>query len=272
MGEAVYLFDVGSGVERQMAAAGLRAGQIRAVFISHHHIDHNAGLGPLVVNRWVLDTEARPLPILGPPGTDHMVRSLVSAFKPTERAPIAIGGPLPSPIRRSVRSRDLPDRILAPIEIYADEHVRVLAVLNSHFEADQSAAAKTARSYSFRVVARGRSIVYTGDTGPSRAVEQLASGADLLVSEVIDVPATVAVIRSLNLPDAKLRGIVSHLEAHHLTPEEVGKLAAASGTKEVVLTHLAPGADVEIDTLQYSSGIERHFRGRTRVAKDLDRF
>jgi ribonuclease BN (tRNA processing enzyme) len=53
-GNAVYLFDVGSGAQRQIAAAKLQLGQIRAVFLSHHHIDHNADISPLLVTRWVL--------------------------------------------------------------------------------------------------------------------------------------------------------------------------------------------------------------------------
>jgi ribonuclease BN (tRNA processing enzyme) len=52
---SVYLFDVGDGVQRQLAAAGLPLTSVKAVFISHHHMDHNAGLGPLVMSRWLFD-------------------------------------------------------------------------------------------------------------------------------------------------------------------------------------------------------------------------
>jgi hypothetical protein len=37
----VYLFDVGDGAQRQLAAAKLPLQRVRAVFLSHHHVDHN---------------------------------------------------------------------------------------------------------------------------------------------------------------------------------------------------------------------------------------
>src|SRR5262245_47312943 len=47
VGDAIYLFDVGNGVLRQMSAARLPLRGIKAVFLSHHHLDHNADVGPI---------------------------------------------------------------------------------------------------------------------------------------------------------------------------------------------------------------------------------
>jgi ribonuclease BN (tRNA processing enzyme) len=58
----------------------------------------------------------------------------------------------------------------------------------------------------------------------------------------------------------------------HLTPEQVGRLAAAAHVGRVVLTHLAPGTDDEADTRAYVAGISDHYRGPVTVANDLDRF
>ena len=49
-----------------------------------------------------------------------------------------------------------------------------------------SAEDRNYKSLSFRFDLPGRSIVYTGDTGPSAAVETLAKGADLLVSNFVE--------------------------------------------------------------------------------------
>ena len=48
---AVYLFDTGDGAQRRLAEAALSIHAVRAVFISHHHIDHDGGLAPLLVTR-----------------------------------------------------------------------------------------------------------------------------------------------------------------------------------------------------------------------------
>src|SRR5687767_15995879 len=47
VGDRFYLVDCGDGVARQLALARLPIRQMRAVFITHQHSDHNAGYGPL---------------------------------------------------------------------------------------------------------------------------------------------------------------------------------------------------------------------------------
>lgn len=130
------------------------------------------------------------------------------------------------------------------------------------------------KSLAFRFNLADRSIVYTGDTGPSADVERLAKGADLLVSEMIDVDATVLNVK-MNMPamsPAALGGLVQHLSRHHLTPAQVGALASRAGVKAVVVTHLvAPGASAT--TLQgYVDAIREVFSGRVTIASDLQRF
>src|SRR5687767_12390886 len=51
-GDRIYLFDCGDGVARQLAMAKLPIRQLRAVFITHQHSDHNAGYGPLFLLGW----------------------------------------------------------------------------------------------------------------------------------------------------------------------------------------------------------------------------
>jgi ribonuclease BN (tRNA processing enzyme) len=102
----------------------------------------------------------------------------------------------------------------------------------------------------------------------------LAKGADLLVSEIIDVDATVANVRRNNpsLTGPAFDGLVQHLVRHHLTPEQVGELASAAGVKVVVLTHQVPGSSDPADLVRYKAGVNKHFNGHVFVANDLDSF
>ncbi len=272
---ATYLFDVGSGTERQMVGARLPLRNVKAIFVSHHHIDHDADLGQLISSRWMFNSYA-PLPIVGPPGTVDMVKALVSADRPVELAPIGGGGGgqgKPS-IGATVAPRDMALTLDTPAEVYKDVNIRVLAVTNTHYHfAPGSPNAQLARSYSFRIETPGRTFLYTGDTGPSRNVEALGKGADVLVSEVIDLDKMLANLkRAPDLPAAMLPDMVAHMRDDHLSPSEVGKMAAAMGVDEVVLTHLAPGADGEQDLAGYSRGIAPTFKGPVHVARDLERF
>jgi ribonuclease BN (tRNA processing enzyme) len=274
VGNAVYLFDVGSGVERQLVGAKLGLGQVRAIFISHHHIDHDADLGQLIASRWMFNHLA-PIPVVGPPGTSDQVRALVAADKVEELAPIGSAGPHGKPpIASTVAARDLAPTMDEPTEVYRDENIRVFAVTNTHFHFPPgSPMAAFSRSYSYRIETAGRTFVFTGDTGPSDNVVRLARGADVLVSEVIDLDKMRAILEHApDLPPPALPEMLRHMQEDHLTPTEVGKLAAAAGVKEVVLTHFAPGMDGESDLSGYTKGIQPTFPGRVRLARDLDRF
>ena len=268
---AVYLFDVGDGVQRQMAAAGLPLASVKAIFISHHHMDHNQGLGPLMMSRWLFDP-IPAIPVIGPPGTRTMVAGLAAANQATANAPVTVGGPPSPPVAATVKAVDLEPVLGAPTEIYRDDNIRVLAISVDHFHLPPAMVLDPApRAYAFRIETRGRVFVFTGDTGPSENLETLAKGTDVLVSEVVNLGAAAASMGK-TLPPAALTPLLTHMGQDHLTPEQIGRLASRAGVGEVVLTHLAPGGDGETDLAGYTAGIAPAFKGKVVVAADLDRF
>lgn len=272
--DAVYLFDCGSGTERQLVRAGLSLHQVKAIFVSHHHIDHDADLGQLITSRWMFNSY-QPLPIIGPAGTVSMVTHLAEANAAVELAPIGASGPQGKPaIRSTVAPVDLAMTMDVPTEIYKDDNIRVLAITNSHYHFPaNSNEARQARSYAYRIETAQRSFVFTGDTGPSAHVTSLAKGADVLISEVIDLDKMKAILQhAADLPAAMLPNMLAHMQEDHLTPTAIGEMAAKAGVKEVVLTHLAPGMDGDTDLSGYSKGIAPTYQGKVRVAEDLQRF
>lgn len=273
IGNDVYIVDTGDGLLRQLTAAGLSIDRVRAVFITHHHYDHNADLGPLLAFRW-LATQYSPLPIIGPPMTTQMVTDQARAYRAIELAPITIGGPEQPSIASTADPHDLPADLVEPVVIYQDGNVTVKAVLNDHYHfAKGSEAARLSRSYALRFETQSRTIVFTGDTGPSVRVEKLAQGADLLVAEVIDVGRIERQWREAGRADtAYVDSLIAHLREDHLTPEDVGKLAAGAKVGRVVLSHIVPGWDEETDLTVYSKGVSSHYNGPVHVASDLDRF
>ena len=70
-------------------------------------------------------------------------------------------------------------------KIFQDANIKVTAVENTHFHFQPgSPGYGKYKSYAYRFDTPDRSVVFTGDTGPSDAVARLAKGADLLVSEM----------------------------------------------------------------------------------------
>lgn len=273
VGKEIHIVDAGEGLLHQLAAATLSVENVKSVFITHHHFDHNADLGALITFRWLARGHS-PLPVIGPPMTRQMVEDQTRAHRPVELAPITIGGPASPPILSTVAAQDLSAELYSPTVIWQQGTLKVIAVLNDHYHFEEgSEAARLSRSYALRFETPSRTIVFTGDTGPSRRVEALAKGADLLVSEVIDLDRIARQWRENSDADtAYVESLIAHLAEDHLAPEEVGKLAARAGVKAVVLTHLVPGWDDETDPEVYARGVRNHFRGPVHVANDLDRF
>jgi hypothetical protein len=56
---AAYVVDCGNGVAIQLARAGVSLPILRHVFITHHHSDHNADYGNLLLLAWAAGLQSR---------------------------------------------------------------------------------------------------------------------------------------------------------------------------------------------------------------------
>lgn len=83
-------------------------------------------------------------------------------------------------------------------------------------------------TYGMRIESAGCVLVYSADTGPCVALEDLAGSADLLVCEASFVTRDVA-------PD----------DQGHMAAGEAGTIAAKAGVERLVLTHFLRGPDDE---------------------------
>lgn len=271
VGDRVYLVDAGPGVSHELIEAGIQAKDIDRVFITHLHFDHFGGLASLLGFVWVQDAN-RKIDIYGPPATAAFVDAGVRYLSNVLDLYAAQRAPTPS-ISEMVKTHDLD--VTQPTVVYQDDKVRVTAVENSHFitlPLDRRPLG-AARSYSYRFDSDDRSVVFTGDTGPSEGLEALAKGAEVLVSEVRH--ANQALKRSETAAagrNANRTSVADHYEHEHLSPRQVGEIAARAGVKLVVLTHVSPGIDGETDLRRYSDGVRAVFSGTVKVARDGDEF
>jgi len=265
---ALYVVDAGDGVARRLAKAGIDIREIGTIFVTHHHDDHTAGLGTLMSVAWD-QIRTKPINVYGPPRTAELVKAAVQYFTISAEIRIA-DGDRTVPLAQVFFGHDVGTGV-----IYQDANVKVTAVENSHFDSHKGPAYGKHKSYSYRFETPHRVIVFTGDTGPSDAVTELARGADLLVSEAISVED-----RKQNLinrgrwqamtPDEQAR-IMRRATEGHLTLDVIGKMATRANVKTVVLTHLTPRAGTD-DYTAWAEEVKKHFSGQVLIAKDLMEF
>lgn len=250
VGDAVYVIDCGNGVARQMALAGLSLGAIRDVFITHHHSDHNADYGNLLWLAWAADLR-HPVDAWGPPPLKRMTRRFLQLNDTDIRTRIADEGR--PPLAQLIR----PHELRRGGVVMRDDRVTVTAALVEH--------PPMTPAFAYRFDCPDRSIVFSGDTRPSAALVELARGADVLVHEVMYLPALERLIAS----EAQAARLRQHLLDSHTTTEQVGRLATQAGVRTLVLNHFVPGGDPALTDEVWREAVAPYFKGELVIGRDL---
>jgi ribonuclease BN (tRNA processing enzyme) len=249
VGDRIYLVDCGDGVARQLALAKLPVRDLRTVFITHQHSDHNAGYGPLFLLGWTANM-TQPVDVYGPPPLVDMTHRLLEAYRYDIELRMADEGrPALAPLIR-------PHEITEGGEVFKDDRVRVTAALNEHPPIQYS--------FAYRFDTADRSIVISGDTRYSEKVVKLAQGADVLVHEVV----SRSFWEGRNASESP--AVIRHILASHTDAPDVGRVATAAGVRTVVLTHFVPtelpGAPTEDEWI---AGVRQQFKGKVIAGRDL---
>ena len=158
--------------------------------------------------------------------------------------------------------------------VYQDTNVKVTAVENTHFKFHAGLSAGKHKSYSYRFDTPDRSIFFTGDSGESDALTELAKGADLFVTETVSfkdrMQRMIASGQWQAMTPSEQTGIQRQATQGHMTPEIIGKTAARAGVKTVVLSHLTYRPDDNYSAI--ADEVRQYFSGQVLVAKDLAEF
>ena len=189
------LLDLGNGAFGTLQSLADPA-TVDALYLSHLHADHCLDVAPFIVwHRYSGRSRGRPVPLYAPPGAD---RRLASAY-------YGDGAPLEDVFDFTVLTG-------APFDL-------------GPFQVRTARTAHPVECHAVRLTAGGRSLVYTGDTGPCPAVVELARGADLLLAEA-------AYPEGPDLPPGL-----------HLTGRQAGELAAKAGVGRLLVTHVPAWVD-----------------------------
>lgn len=246
----MVLFDCGEGTQRQMMRYGVGF-TLRDIFFTHFHSDHILGVTGLA-RTLGLQGRTDPLCLYGPPGAERVLAQALSLGVERTPYPVEI---------HEVAPGDRLTRAGYDLEVVGADHGggAVSYVLREHqrlgrFDPEQARAMGVpegplwGRLHKGEVVEwevrrndgtaerrkadpatlvgpprAGRILAISGDTRPTPALVEAATGADLLVHE-----ATFS-------HDEQERA----LETRHSTAREAAQVALAARVKRLVLTHLS---------------------------------
>lgn len=146
---------------------------------------------------------------------------------------------------------------MAPWQVYEDDKVKVTATLVRHMPA--------APAFAYRFDTDDGSIVFSGDTGPSQNLVALASGADILVHEVITQQWVDTLFPEPR--DPAQEALRNHLLVAHTLPADAGRIAEEAGVGTLAFSHIVPGFAPDRHLLP----ARRTFSGRLVIGRDLMR-
>jgi ribonuclease BN (tRNA processing enzyme) len=248
--DTAYVVDCGDGVARQLVFAGVSLPRLRHIFLTHHHSDHNADYGNLLLLAWTAGLRTR-VDAWGPLPLEKMTRQFfeMNSYDITTR--IADEGRVP--LVPLIHVHELTHG--GPV--MNDENVKVTAALVHH--------PPVIPAFAYRFDARDRSIVISGDTAPSDNLIKLAREADVLVHEALYVPAVDRLVAGVSNATSLKQSIMSH----HTSAEDAGRVAQAAKVKTLVLSHLVPAEDPVVTDQMWIDAARVHFRGRVIIGRDL---
>ena len=245
--------DAGPATLFRLTEAGVDITRLAALVITHHHSDHLLGIPELVLTRWIRNG-VRPceaLPIYCPDGPAvGYLETLLDNLQPDIEARVDLAG-FPDRPEPAVRPFE-PGPVPATVATVGD--VLIESVLVDHGEIHPAVA--------YRFTTPDGVVVVSGDTRACDAVENLATGADILVHEVLSS-------RRL-LEEGLSPRRVERLAGYHAEAPTVGTLAARAGVRKVVLTHLMPAPRNDDDAVALVADVRSGgFEGEIVAASDL---
>ena len=234
----VVLFDPGEGTQRQLTLAGISAGSITRICITHLHGDHCLGL-PGVLQRIALDGRDRPVdlyfPAAGQPYVDRLRHASAAADGPQVREhPVSTDGVVDTWPGLVLSARALDHRV--PTYGWRLQEPDGRRVVRDRLEAAGVTGPAVGRLLQDgEVSVAGRRVLASDVTEPRRGQ------AFAFVMDTRACPAAVELCRDADLAVCEstyLRTEAELAERYaHLTAADAATIAAEAGVRRLVLTH-----------------------------------
>lgn len=258
-GDRFFLVDVGSGSFETIQAAGIPAGRLGAIFLTHFHSDHIGDLSEANLGSWVTARPA-PLSVYGPEGVERVVAGENEAFALDSDYRIAHHGKGVAPLRsKGMVARPFDGS--AAIVVFDENGLKVTAFPVMHDPVDAAVG--------YRFDYQGRSAVISGDTAYSESLVAAAKRVDILIHEAQANHMVAKMQRAAAEAGAATTAqIFADIPSYHTTPEEAARAANKAGADWLILTHLTPAPDNPVARRIFMRGVSQVRAQKVRIAED----
>lgn len=246
--DVTVLVDCAEGVCHQLLRGGFDPAGIDGLLITHHHSDHNAAYGNVIMAGWA-NGRAASIATYGPPPIVDMTDAVFEQHRVDIDTRVADEG------RPDIRDLVVCREISGQGQVARMPGLVISATTVEHPPIHPALA--------YRFDHNGSSVVISGDTAPCSSLVELAHGADVLVHEVANLDWVGH--RTGNF-DAEL--MRQHQLRSHTPANTVGSVAAAAGVRKLVLSHLIPSS-ADIEDHHWVDLARETFDGEIVVGRDL---
>ncbi|MHB1129844.1 MAG: MBL fold metallo-hydrolase [Ilumatobacteraceae bacterium] len=250
-GNTYLLIDCGRGVAMRLMGAGVPIPFIDTVLITHLHSDHITDLNDIMTTRWIMTPAATPLNVYGPPGTQHIVDSLMEMLR----------------LDRGYRTEHHEDLRKGPglqvqvTEVSPGESFTISDVLISVHKTDHRPVTP---SVGYRIEHGGSSVAIAGDTVPCAELDVMCRDTDIYVQTVVRPELVAQIAQMFPVLGSRFTDILDY----HSSVEQAAQTATRANVKKLAMTHYVPAIQpgAEHEWIEIAAA---HFSGEIIVGPDL---
>ena len=252
-----FLFDVGARAPLRIAQARLPMARLNAVFLTHYHSDHIAGVPDVNLVSWVQGRPG-PLQIYGGPGITQVIAGFNQAYQLDRGYRTAHHGAQLLPPDKGLLEAQL---ISQPGIVWQDDELTITAFPVEHPPIEPALG--------YRVDYQGRSLVISGDSNASETLFSAAHNADLVFHDALSralLDPMIETATELNVPI--LPTIMRDVIDYHADTQSLSDPASQAQVGQLVLYHLVPAPANSVAELMFKRGLPDDVV----LAEDLQRF
>jgi len=249
-GDSLYLIDNGVGGWNTLRGMRAPVTSLKAIFITHLHSDHIAGVGEAAEQSWI-NGRVEPLTVIGPDGVDNLadgfnlVYERDRVFRKAHHEQEDNKFPLDA---AEIRSKivEIPDPAGTALALKVGE-LSITAIRVAHDPVSPA--------FGYRFDYKGRSVVISGDTIAWPPLGAAANGADVLIHEAQSNAMQISASRRASRINPRGAAMLADTVTYHTEPREAAELAQSAGVGMLVLSHLTQAGMPEfLET--FTEGIE----------------